>query len=412
MNKGFIVRLMLFVCSLVFSGWSMADESEASVQVSARSWIGKRESKEVPVFAPTQQIILYVEVATNTWYTSGTQIASLEIPDVLVKQRNPFAINSSVRKQGQTWSTQLWEIVLYPQKSGEFVVPPVNVNVEVATQGSDKKQVTLQTKPVSFRIELPNAELDNSRRWFSSSKATVKQDWQTSSDELKVGDSVTRIVDIQAQDSLSVLLPNMMTSSENEAWQAYVNSPELTDTQSRDGYISKRKDSVTYILQQGGDISWPSFDMYWWNTEKQSVEKITIDGYSVHVKHTLSSWLRAYRVELISSLSAVVLLLGSYFLLRRYFRTHAKPAWYEFSRALLQRRWADARTLLYKKARLHTQSVALTPIQKESKWNEFANSVQRGNAQRTRFIWLWRHLANKTKVSFKLSKALKELDKN
>ncbi len=389
----------------------MADEVKPSVQVTAKAWIGKQESKQVPVFAPTQQIIMYVEVATNTWYTSGTQIASIEIPDVLIKQRNPFAINSSVRKQGQTWSTQLWEIVLYPQKSGEFSVPPVSVHVQVATEGSGKQQLTLETKPITFRVELPSAELDSSRQWFSSTKAQVTQDWQTSSDDLKVGDSVTRVVEIQAQDSLSVLLPSLMTNSSNQAWQSYVNSPQLTDSQSRDGYISKRKDSVTYVLQQGGDISWPSYDVWWWNTQKQSLERITIDGYRVHVKHTLSSWLRAYQLELVCLFSAITALLGTYYAVKRYFKTHRKPAWYEFTQSLLHRRWPQSRALLYKKARGETQQVSLKAINQDPKWSSSSNDVQNGETKRKQFVWLWRKLKRSQRISLKVPKALKALER-
>ncbi len=333
------------------------------------------------------------------------------LPDVLIKQRNPFAINSSVRKQGQTWSTQLWEIVLYPQKSGEFSVPPVSVNVQVATEGSGKQQLTLETKPIAFRVELPSAELDSSRQWFSSTKAQVTQDWQTSSDELKVGDSVTRVVEIQAQDSLSVLLPSLMTNSSNPAWQSYVNSPQLTDSQSRDGYISKRKDSVTYILQQGGDISWPSYDVWWWNTQKQSLERITIDGYRVHVKHTLSSWLRAYQLELVCLFSAIAALLAIYYAVKRYFKTHRQPAWYEFTRSLLHRRWPQSRALLYKKARGETEQVSLMALNQDPKWSSFSNDVQNGETKRKQFVWLWRKIRRSPRISLKIPKALKALER-
>ncbi len=411
MSRSFVARVMIAICSIVFSVWVMADEATPSVQVTAKAWIGKQESKEVPVFAPTQQVILYVEVATNTWYTSGTQIASIEIPDVLIKQRNPFAINSSVRKQGQTWSTQLWEIVLYPQKSGEFSVPPVSVNVQVATEGGGKKQVTLETKPVSFRVELPSAELDSSRRWFSSSKATVKQDWQLSSEDLKVGDSVTRVIEIQAQDSLSVLLPNVLSTSVNEAWKGYVSPPVLADTQSRDGYISKRKDSLTYVLQQGGDISWPSFDIWWWNTETQSLEKITVDGYRVHVKHTFSSWLRAYQSELIGLLAVIATLIALYCAAKRYFKTHNKPAWYEFTRTLLYRRWPQSRTLLYRKARGETLQVSLSTLNQDPKWLALSHDVQNGQTKRRSFLWLWRKLKRNQKFRLKVPKALKNLNR-
>ena len=248
------MRAMTLVLLLILSGVTFADESQ-STQVTVKTWLGSKPTDELQVFAPTQQIILNIEVSTNTWYTAGTKISSLEIPDVLVKRRNPFAVNSSQREKGQTWSRQLWEVVLYPQKSGDFIVPPVSLEVQVAGSNGDKQKVTLETTPQQFRVELPSAELGGTQSWFAASDVKIKQDWQVSSDEPKVGDTITRVIEVQAQDSLSVLLPNLMTNSVNDAWQGYPNPPELTDTQSRDGYLSKRKDSLTYVLQQGGDIT-------------------------------------------------------------------------------------------------------------------------------------------------------------
>lgn len=409
MNRWSLRLLMMVMLCLSSVGLVYAQESQPT-QVTAKAWIGSKDSKQPAVFAPTEQIILYVEVSTNTWYTSGTQIAAVDIADVLVKQRNPFAINSSVRRQGQTWSTQLWEIVLYPQKSGDFTVPSIVVNAQVAGSGGTKQAVTLETKPIPFRVELPSAELDGSRSWFSSTKATVKQQWQQSSEQLKVGDSVTRVLTIEAQDSLSVLLPNLLRDGVSDVWQVYPSPAELTDTQSREGYISKRTDSHTYILQQGGDITWPTYEVWWWNSKDKRIEKVTIEGKTIHVKHTLSSWLRAYQVELLSSLLVIVSVVSFIYGLKRYFRTHSKPAWYQFMRSLLKRHWAESRTLLYRKARMTKQNVALTAVDQQSQWSRYACRVQQENAKRKDFIWLWRKLSARATISFRVPRALKQLD--
>ncbi|WP_165312931.1 BatD family protein [Vibrio ziniensis] len=396
------------------SGVAHADESQPT-QVTVRSWLGSnslgsKPTDELQVFAPTQQIILNIEVSTNTWYTAGTKISALEIPDVLVKRRNPFAVNSTVREKGQTWSRQLWEVVLYPQKSGDFTVPAVSLDVQVSGSNGEKQQVKLATPPQKFRVEIPSAELGGTQSWFAASDVTVKQEWQASSENPKVGDAITRVIEIQAQDSLSVLLPTMMTNSVNDAWQGYLNPPELVDTQSRDGYISKRKDSLTYVFQQGGDIHWPSIEIWWWNTKAQSLEKITIEGYSVHVKHTIASWLKDYRYVLISSLISALVLVFIVFATRRYYRTHPSPQWVSYYLAVLKGRWPVARTLLYKKVRSTTGNIVMNETLQSKKLQDKALLMQKQEPNRRLMTQLWRNIKRKAKRENFISKALPELD--
>ncbi|WP_258006799.1 hypothetical protein [Vibrio diazotrophicus] len=402
------MRTMTLVLLLILSGVTFADESQ-STQVTVKTWLGSKPTDELQVFAPTQQIILNIEVSTNTWYTSGTKISSLEIPDVLVKRRNPFAVNSTQREKGQTWSRQLWEVVLYPQKSGDFIVPPVYLEVQVAGSNGNKQKVTLETTPQQFGVELPSAELGGTQSWFAASDVKVKQDWQVSSDEPKVGDTITRVIEVQAQDSLSVLLPNLMTNSVNDAWQGYPNPPELTDTQSRDGYLSKRKDSLTYVLQQGGDITWPSYEIWWWNLKKQSLEKITIEGYKVHVKHTLASWLKAYRYMILVTALVLVTLVMLMLAARRYYRTHPSPAWVKYYLSVFKGQWPQARALLYKKVRKTSGSLEIShtmPEHLQTKSLQF----QAGGVNRMVMSTLWQNVKRKVKRKRMIPKALPELD--
>lgn len=404
-----VMRVLVLMVLLALSGMAFAEESQPT-QVTVHTWIGAESTNELQVFAPTEQVVLNIEVSTNTWFTAGTKISVLEIPDVLVKRRNPFAVNSTVREKGQTWSRQLWEVVLYPQKSGDFIVPPVSLDVQVAGKNGQKQRVTLETQAQKFRVEIPNAELGGAQPWFAASDVTVKQDWQVSSEDPKVGDVITRVIEIEAQDSLSVLLPNVMSNPVSDAWQGYRNPPELTDTQSRDGYISKRKDSISYVLQQGGDISWPSFEIWWWNTKTQSIEKITIEGYNLHVKHTLSSWLKAYRYVIFSSLVVLLVVVFITLAVRRYYRTHPSPQWVSYYGAILKGKWSLARTLLYRKARLTTGQLIMSETLKNEKLQERSLQMQAGQSNRRSMILLWRNIKRKAQRKVFISKALPELE--
>ncbi|MCV5803009.1 BatD family protein, partial [Escherichia coli] len=88
--------------------------------------------RKTPSFSVNEQVILTIEVATPRWFTGGTRIGNIEIPNVIAKQRNQLATNFTEQKEGQTWSRQRWEVTLYPQASGDFVIPPVAVGVQVS----------------------------------------------------------------------------------------------------------------------------------------------------------------------------------------------------------------------------------------------------------------------------------------
>ncbi len=405
-------RLFVFIFTLLFSIGSFAEDNVPHVEVVTKAWVGSQSAEDEPVYAPTEQVILYIEVSTNSWFTAGTRIPSIEIPDVMVKQRNPFAINSTEREKGQTWSRQLWEIVLYPQKSGEFAIPPVTLDVQVANLKGSSQKATLETKPLSFKVQLPSAELSNND-WFAASDVEVDQDWDiVSQDDLKVGDSVTRTIHIKAEDTLSVLLPNPMQEKVTDFWQVYPEPSDLNDTQTRGLYISTRVDSHTYILQQGGDMVWPSYDILWWNAKQQRVERLTIEGKTIHVKHTLSSWLKAYAVQLIIvGLVLVGVICFAYFL-RRYYQTHPRPQWVEFSLSLVRNEWSTIRVLVYKKLRSNTNSVTIMDAREGALWRDNAKLIQSDTPKRNGAIYLWRKLKRKTGIRLSIPDALPDLKNN
>ncbi|WP_241462282.1 BatD family protein [Aeromonas finlandensis] len=190
-----------------------ADATEAT-QVTLKSWLKDQEEKRP--YAVNQQITLYLELATNRWFTAGTRIGQFELPGVMVKQRSELATNFTQRRDGETWSHQRWELTLYPQQSGQFEIPAIAVRATVARPEGGSRQITLTTHPQRFAAALPDPALMVGGRWLSASNLTLSQRWQRSADdhadgELRVGDAITRTVTASGQDTLSVLIPPLIT---------------------------------------------------------------------------------------------------------------------------------------------------------------------------------------------------------
>ncbi|HHX8262133.1 TPA: BatD family protein [Vibrio diabolicus] len=409
-----VVCLSLFVSRHVFAQDIYDLQRNHGVELQA--WVGQQptagEKRKTPSFSVNEQVILTIEVATPRWFTGGTRIGSIEMPNVIAKQRNQLATNFTERKGGQTWSRQRWEVTLYPQASGDFVIPPVAVGVQVSAPDGEKVSGTLYTQPIKFKTVLPSGLLSGDTPWFSATRVDVKQEWETSTETLKVGDAITRKITISAQDSLSVLLPDLLKGESTTRYQAYPQPHRLTDTQTRGDYQSTRTEESVYVIQQGGELTLPDYEFRWWNSKTQQVETVVLEGKTFAAKHTLKSFIKTYFAWIVSTLVLLGFVTVSLVAIKRYYRNKPTPAWLTFHRLLKAKRWSEARTVLYKQLRLNTAELEMTKADMSESWQKSASRMQNGENSAHLMKSMWRKIQTKQqRFKFRIPRALPELDK-
>ncbi|MDA0383931.1 BatD family protein [Vibrio owensii] len=411
---------ILMVFALFFAGLANAQDIQdlqRSNDVELLAWVGKQgagaDTKEAPKFSVNEQVILYIEVATPRWFTGGTRIGSVEIPNVIAKQRNQLATNYTVRKGGQTWSRQRWEITLYPQASGQFVIPPVAVGVQVSAPDGSKVAGTLYTQPIKFEASMPSGLLSDDSAWFTATKVSVDQKWTTSNDELKVGDAITRTITINAQDSLSVLLPDLLSNDSTASYQAYPQPNRLDDKQTRGDYQSSRIEESVYVIQQGGEFTLPEHKFQWWNSKSKQLETVVIEGKSFKAKHTFKSFVRAYSGWLIGCAVTLFVLVIAALSIHRYYRSRPTPPWLVFRRMVKANRWGAARASLYKQLRSNTGGLEMSKASDTDIWQKRSQRLQEGQEDASLMNALWKGIqALKPKrLKWVIPKALPQLDK-
>ncbi|EEZ88168.1 hypothetical protein VME_18780 [Vibrio harveyi 1DA3] len=390
---------------------------QRSNDVELLAWVGKQgagaDTKEAPKFSVNEQVILYIEVATPRWFTGGTRIGSVEIPNVIAKQRNQLATNYTERKGGQTWSRQRWEITLYPQASGQFVIPPVAVGVQVSAPDGSKVAGMLYTQPIKFEASMPSGLLSDDSAWFTATKVSVDQKWTMSNDELKVGDAITRTITINAQDSLSVLLPDLLSNDSTASYQAYPQPNRLDDKQTRGDYQSSRIEESVYVIQQGGEFTLPEHKFQWWNSKSKALEMVVIEGKTFKAKHTFKSFVRAYSGWLIGSAVTLFVLVIAALSIHRYYRSRPTPPWLVFRRMVKANRWGAARASLYKQLRSNTGGLEMSKATDTDIWQKRSQRLQEGQEDASLMNALWKGIqALKPKrLKWAIPKALPQLDK-
>ncbi|MCQ9081959.1 BatD family protein [Vibrio harveyi] len=411
---------ILMVFTLFFTGLANAQDIQdlqRSDNVELLAWVGKQgagaDTKEAPKFSVNEQVILYIEVATPRWFTGGTRIGSVEIPNVIAKQRNQLATNYTERKGGKTWSRQRWEITLYPQASGQFVIPPVAVGVQVSAPDGSKVAGTLYTQPIKFEASMPSGLLSDESEWFTATKVSVGQKWTTSNDELKVGDAITRTITINAQDSLSVLLPDLLSNDSTASYQAYPQPNRLDDKQTRGDYQSSRIEESVYVIQQGGEFTLPEHTFQWWNSQSKQLETVVIEGKTFKAKHTFKSFVRAYSSWLIGCAVTLFVLVIAVLSIHRYYRSRPTPPWLVFRRMVKANRWSDVRASLYKQLRSNTGGLEMSKASDSDVWQKRSQRLQEGQEDASLMNALWKGIQALKPKRFKcvIPKALPQLDK-
>ncbi|MDV6250021.1 BatD family protein [Vibrio sp. EA2] len=414
-----LLHVFIILVSFCTSGLAFAQDIQdlqRSNDVEIKAWVGQAPSDEEqstsPNFSVNEQVILNIEVATPRWFTGGTRIGSVEIPDVIAKQRNQLATNFTERKGGQTWSRQRWEVTLYPQASGNFVIPPIAVGVQVSAPDGNNVSGTLYTQPIQFSASLPSGLLSDNTPWFAATNVDVNQEWESSGESLKVGDAVTRRITITAQDSLSVLLPDLLKGESTSRYQAYPQPHRLSDTQTRGDYQSTRTEESVYVIQQGGELTLPVYEFQWWNSQTQQLETIVVEGKSFQAKHTLASFIKAYFAWIVSIVAIVALSLVLFLAVKRYYRTRPTPPWLRFHQLLKSNRWGEARSALYKQLRVNTSELEMSKVSANESWQKKSQHLQQGERNKSLMKAMWREIQNKQKrFKLKIPKALPELEK-
>lgn len=364
-------------------------------RVVLRTWL---DSDKV---AAKQQVVLNIEVATDTWFLGGSRIGGFEVENSLVLRRQKLATNFTDRRHGKTWSVQQFEVTIYPQISGEFVVPPIAVELTVAGDSREKVSGTVLTQPMRFSASLPSPLITQDTLWVVATDYKLDVQYSTPpGDALKVGDALELTIRQNADNTTGMLLPQFEVADSPLA-KAYPAPSELEDRQNRGHYRTSRTEKITYMVRNGGHMTLPGIEVLWWDPVRQQLEKVPLPGAEWQVKHTPMSWVKAHWHYFVWFGVLLVIL----WLLKRIIVRLPRPEVYDFARALWRHDRADARRLLYRRYRRNQQSLVLPVGHEADAWRKGEFGLNEKDATARQYWRLWWQTGsgfNSTKIwSFK-----------
>jgi len=179
---------------------------------------------------------------------------------------------------------------LFPQKSGTATIAPLVLTAEVVSKsrprfnGFFNRQIT-KTKRVTSRaitLDVQAAPDDfTGKHWIPAEQVYIEEKWSGDTENMKVGEPLTRTLTILAKGTTVAQLPELHSEIKTGQLKTYPDQPILKEKKEADGLIALREEKIAYIPSKSGSYNLPAIEIPWFNTQTQTMEIARIEERNI-----------------------------------------------------------------------------------------------------------------------------------
>jgi hypothetical protein len=268
--------LALLTCQATIGIAASVQELQAANRLQIASSISPTED-----LVPGQKITLTLQIATDRWFSGGTRISIPEVPGLVILQTEQFASNASENRDGKSWVVQRWTLDVFPQRAGDFTIPPTQVQVKVNDGESGPVEGVIFTPATHFSATIPEA-LAKVEHWVAAPAFEVRQGFDRPLEALEVGDAFELEVVFEAEDVMAMMLP-AFTPEKLSGLAAYPSPPVLNNSNNRGQARASRRQKISYVVEEQGQYLLPARDYFWWDTRSAQLQLLSLPATEITV---------------------------------------------------------------------------------------------------------------------------------
>lgn len=237
-----------------------------------------------------QQQLIYTLRLYYATSISDHGLTDLELDNVLTVQlgnRKDF----EAKIDGRLYNVAEWQFALYPQSSGELVIPPQTFSGRVRLQNryslGGLKHIRIQSPEHKITVKpVPDAFPQNAQ-WLPAKALTLSEKWSGNFAQWQEGTPLTRTLTLNAEGLTAAQLPPIVMSQQPLLRQ-YPEQPQLEDLplnlNAADASITGTKNlNIALIPTQAGHLLLPKISIPWWNTQTDQLEYASLDSLSLSI---------------------------------------------------------------------------------------------------------------------------------
>ena len=281
------------------------DVSEtATVLVTKENAVAANSNEDIflKVDASTQtpyvqsQVIYKVRLYTHISLAQA-QLTEPELADALIEKIGEDS-NYSTQINGVDYSVTERNYALFPQKSGVLTIKPLTltatvlVNDKSSFNGFFMNARSTQTKRVEskeVKLTVKAIPANFKGHWLSAEQLDLKEQWSGDTNQLKIGEPLTRTLTLLAKGATVGALPELQRSLLDEGLKAYPDQAVLKENKPADGMIAFREEKIAFIPSKAGSYILPAIELAWFNTKTQQVEIAKLPAVTLSTQASAAS---------------------------------------------------------------------------------------------------------------------------
>jgi len=269
--------------------------SPLTITVTPRSTTGLA-GQELFMEAVVSKDTLFVQeqllFSIRLYYTiSGIRnpiFTDLDLPEAVVQAiGTPNQYETLV--DGMRYGVYEKQYAIFPQRSGTLEIPDIMFRGEVTDSSSSYVFRNLNTRTItsyaegsSITVNEKPADYPADALWLPATEITISERWDNDFSNVRVGDSVYRIIEIEAHGLDGAALPPLETPD-----IAGVNrypEPASIERSFVDGNIvGKRIESISLLMTTDGTVRVPGVSIPWYDIDTSEIKYATIEDTAISV---------------------------------------------------------------------------------------------------------------------------------
>ena len=234
--------------------------------------------------AYVQQQIIY----TLKFYHLGTLIRGNTRPPIFedaISKQITKQINYQKNINGNQYEVYEWSWAFFPQKSGKLTISPQIFNGQLRYNGRSKR-ISQYSKAIDITIKAIPDSFPKHETWLPATSIKLAEEWQHNK-VIRVGDSITRTLQIQAEGLQSSQLPEIELEQQ-AGFHHYPDQAKREDKITHQGIISQITHKIAIVPTSENTLTLPSHQLYWWNTVTDRLEIASLPEKKFNILESLN----------------------------------------------------------------------------------------------------------------------------
>ena len=231
-----------------------------------------------------QQVVLQLDILALDGWADSRRLPVFDVSGAYLLRVETQGTRLSETISGGSYSGQRHEWPLFPQRGGEFNIPPTEIEAVVKTFGAEtgNQHVYLKTVALDFAVDVPQGA-EQIEGVISTKELKATQNWEPDQFTLRAGDGIKRTISFRAANvSGMAFTPLKPETVANLA--IYPGEPDVADEINRGTLdYGKRVETFTYVPATAGEYEIPDITISWWDIKQKKLHKETLEGVRLTV---------------------------------------------------------------------------------------------------------------------------------